>query len=116
MRRTGKSVSEPLIGNAAIHGGNSYCVWPLIVIWCARGLKARRCVDPQDAGDLLAFVVIAMRQRGWKKRGVACAQRIDRAIDLESDLAGNDKAEFLADMMDQAIASSAGREVENMGL
>jgi len=101
-----------VIERTVIRGGNSYYACPVIVHPCTRqALETRRRVDPQDAGDILTLVVIAVRQRRRKKGRVPCSQPVEGAIDFKIDFTRNDETKLLADMSDQTVAAAARRQL-----
>ena len=78
----------------------------------ARNKSERRwCVDPQDARDTAARIAIGVLALGAEREAVAGPDQVPRAVDVELDLPLQHVAEFLALMLDVAVAAPAGLDV-----
>ena len=84
--------------------------------WPTRRSVNLRRVDPDDAGDRAAGVAVAVGQVGLEEERVARLHVIDRAVDIEFDLAFQQIADRLALMGDRVVLHAAGLDVVDVRL
>src|SRR5690606_23457904 len=73
-----------------------------------KGSERRRRIDPQDAGFGVAYVAIAVGQRGIEIKTVALADPYGMVFHRDLDRSRKGEAEFLAVMADRLEAAAAG--------